>query len=125
MAKANTLPEIYQPMMGKPSVNTPWCAVCGRHHPLESHHMVPRSTGTMFDEDGKELDKPTIVLCGFGNNLKDADGREYCHGLAHHKRLHFRWAADASSLGGHWEYLKTDEPCDYMDALEMEGWKRL
>ena len=117
MAKVTTLPAIYQPMMGKPSVKTCRCAVCGRTFPLEQHHVVFRSAGKMF-VGCREIEKPTITLCGFGNNLQDANGRDYCHGLAHHRRLHFRW-------NDGWEYLRTDEPCDYLHALDMDGWRSL
>lgn len=115
MAKVTTLPLLYHPLMGKPSITLPRCAVCGRAYPLEQHHIVRRSAGKFF-RDGREIKKPTVTLCGFGNNLSDADGREYCHGLAHHRRLHFRW-------NDGWEYLLTAEPCDYLHALDMDGWK--
>lgn len=134
MAKVTTLSAIYQPMMGAPSITTPYCAICGRHYPLEQHHIVRRSAGKMYDEFGHELKKPTVTLCGFGNNLKGADGY-YCHGLAHANRLHFRWVTSNNRMellhgyemwrGGHWEYLITEEPTDYVKALDMEGWRRL
>lgn len=129
----STLPEVYRPMMGKPSIILPHCAVCGRPAPLNQHHVVRRGAGSLYDESGREVAKPTVTLCGFGNNLSDADGRLYCHGLAHANRLHFRWrktqyrAGSCHDVvtGGHWEFLATDEPTDYMTALEMEGWSRL
>lgn len=125
MAKVTTLPAMYQPMMGKPSVRMARCAVCGRTWPLEQHHVVFRSAGKMFVE-GREIEKPTITLCGFGNNLQDAGGREYCHGLAHHRRLYFRWVDDdAIACAGHWEYIRLDEACDYLTALRMDGWRPL
>ena len=125
MAKVTTLPAMYQPMMGKPSVRMARCAVCGRTWPLEQHHVVFRSAGKMFVE-GREIEKPTITLCGFGNNLQDADGREYCHGLAHHRRLYFRWVDDdAIACAGHWEYIRLDEACDYLTALRLDGWRPL
>ena len=123
MAKATTLSAIYQPMMGKPSIKTECCAICGRFYPLEQHHIVRRSSGEMYDVNGRKLKKPTITLCGFGNNLKGDHGY-YCHGLAHANRLHFRWVESTDSRVdtwklnvlncGHWEYLLTDEPTDYM-----------
>lgn len=125
MAKVTTLPAMYQPMVGKPSVRMARCAVCGRTWPLEQHHVVFRSAGKMFVK-GREIEKPTITLCGFGNNLQDADGREYCHGLAHHRRLYFRWVDDdAIACAGHWEYIRLDEACDYLTALRMDGWRPL
>lgn len=126
MARVDTLPEIYRPMMGKPSVARSCCAVCGRVHPLEQHHIVRRGAGKLFDGSGREIEKPTVTLCGFGNNLQDADGRNYCHGLAHANRLHFRWVADdAIACAGHWEVIVLDEPTSYLDALAIEGWRML
>ena len=135
MARVTTLAPMWWPLMGRPSVRLPYCPVCGRSHPLEQHHPVRRGAGKLYRE-GREVAKPTITLCGFGSNLMDADGRPYCHGLAHHNRLHFRWAetdGPARGLGdmpvpmagGHWEYLLLDEPADYLAALEMDGWRRL
>lgn len=121
MANVDTLPSFLRDLMGRPSLKLPFCAVCGRTHPIEQHHVVFRSSGKAYGDDGRELVKPTITLCGFGNNLRDADGRYYCHGLAHARRLHFRWVDDG---WGHWEYLVTDEPTDYLTALGMDGWRR-
>lgn len=105
-----TLPECYRPLMLAESISLPYCAVCGRTHPLEQHHIVWRSWGELHDGDGK-IEKPTVTLCGFGNSLP------YCHGLAHHRMLHFRF--EHGSL----EYLLTDEPTRYMKALGMDGWR--
>lgn len=126
MARVTTLPAFLRPMMGKPSVRLPYCPVCGHTSPLEQHHPVRRGAGRMYDATGRELAKPTITLCGFGSNLRDADGRELCHGLAHHNRLHFRWA-DAAPVAnaGHWEFILLPEPTDYLTALGMDGWQRL
>ena len=128
----DTLPEIWKELMKAPSLTFPCCPICGRPGPLEKHHMVKRSAGKMF-RDGREMKKPTITICGFGNNLKDADGAYYCHGLAHANRLHFKWVETRSRMstslfatrGGHVEYLITDEPVKYEKALEMDGWRRL
>lgn len=107
MARVDTLPEYLRPLMEGVTVRTPYCAVCGRVQPLNQHHVVRRGAGKMH-RGGREVEKPTVTLCGFGNNLHDADGREYCHGL--------------NTSGGHWEYLKTDEPVKYSEALKMDGW---
>lgn len=136
MAKVTTLPQMWWPLMGRPSVTLPYCPICGRSYPLEQHHPVRRGAGKLFDANGREVKKPTITLCGLGNNLLDADGRPYCHGLAHEGRLHFRWSEvrglDTSLAhfpspyeGGHWEYLLLDEGCDYLTALGIDGWRRL
>ena len=110
------------------------CAICGRPMPLNQHHIVRRGAGTLY-RMGVEVPKPTITLCGFGNNLTDGDGRYYCHGLAHHGMLHFRWVDDVPTrptdqnehppCAGHLEYLRTPEPCGYATALESDGWRRV
>lgn len=136
MIGKTTLPQMWWPLMGRPSVKLPYCPICGRAWPLEQHHPVRRGAGKLFDANGREVRKPTITLCGFGNNLLDADGRPYCHGLAHVGRLHFRWSEvrgldtslahfPAPYEGGHWEYLLLDDGCDYLTALGMDGWRRL
>lgn len=119
-----TVSELDKPMMGKPSVKAEHCLVCGRTWPLEQHHVVFRSAGEWV-RNGREVQKPTVTLCGFGNNLKDANGRYLCHGLAHHRRLHFRWVEGDYFAEGHWEYLITKHPTKYQTALSMPGWKRL
>lgn len=129
----DTLPEIWKPLMQAPSVTLPYCAICGRTHPLNQHHMVRRSAGNLFHA-GVKMKKPTITLCGFGNNLSDADGRPYCHGLAHAQRLHFRWVETRQKTGewwgstvrgGHIEYAVFDEPTSYMKALKTGDWRPL
>ena len=133
MARADTLPEILRPLMEAPSIRLDRCAVCGRFSPLNQHHVVRRSAGRLY-RAGVELPKPTVTLCGMGNVLADADGRPYCHGLAHANRLHFRWVATGqpsgewygtTCAGGHLEYLLLDEPAAYADALGMDGWRPL
>lgn len=130
MARVDTLPEYLRPLMDGVTVRTPYCAVCGRTYPLNQHHVVRRGAGKMY-RGGREVEKPTVTLCGFGNNLHDDEGREYCHGLAHANRLHFRWVKTEQpcgewfglhASGGHWEYLRTDEPVKYSEALKMDGW---
>lgn len=123
--------------MKAPSIKAEHCKICGRFRPLEQHHIVRRGAGELFDENGRKMKKPTVTLCGFGNNLKDADGRPYCHGLAHHNKLHFRWIEGIKECRtknvfhdrylhyGHLEYLITKEPTDYLTALGMEGWRRV
>lgn len=104
------MPEIYRHMMGAPSLRLDRCAVCGAPYPLEQHHVVWRSWGELY-EDGEKVEKPTITLCGFGNNLP------WCHGLVHHRMLHFDYRE------GEWKWLRTKKPTKYQDALEMDGWK--
>lgn len=111
MARVTTLQAIYRPLMQAPSVVLDHCAICGARWPLNQHHVVWRSWGEMY-EDRKRLQKPTITLCGNGNTSG-------CHGKAHHRQLHFRYNALINAL----EYLETEEPTRYLDALKMEGWK--
>ena len=75
--------------------------------PLNQHHVVWRSWGEYYD-NGVKQEKPTITLCGNGNTSG-------CHGLAHSRRVHFRW-------NDGWQYLRTDTT-DYVEALEEEGWR--
>lgn len=110
--------------MEGPSIETPRCAVCGAPWPLNRHHIVRRGAGKLF-RDGREVPKPTVMLCGSGNGSG-------CHGLAHANRLHFRWVRaeqrfnrPAPPGSGHWEYLLLPEPTKYADALAMDGWDRL
>ncbi len=137
MARVTTLPAILVPLMDAPSIRLDRCAVCGRYHPLNQHHMVRRGAGKLY-RAGIEVKKPTITLCGFGNHLRDADGRYYCHGLAHANMLHFRWVPEETvpgnfgnygrmegGVGGYLEYLLLEESASYADALEMDGWRPL
>lgn len=121
-----TVDAILLPMMGKPSIDNAnhTCCVCGKPA-TNKHHLVRRGAGKLV-RDGREVAKPTVRLCGSGN----ASG---CHGLAHAGMLHFRWARTSSEdsrtgnvlVGGHWEYLETDEPVKYQTALGMDGWRPL
>ena len=61
----------------------------------------------------------------------------WCHGKVHHRLLHFRWVkaapygseqermANPAKIGGHWEYLETEEPTKYQEALALDGWRPL
>ncbi len=123
MAKVDTLPAILVPLMDAPTIRLGRCAVCGRPRPLNQHHIVRRGAGRLY-RAGAEVEKPTITLCGIGNNLRDADGRPFCHGLAHANMLHFRWVPGGEG-GGRLEYLALDEPASYAAALGMGGWRPL
>lgn len=115
--RTGTLPVYLWPLMELQSTRSDRCEVCGRTTPLNQHHIVFRSAGKLY-RGGKELRKPTITLCGFGNNLRDSEGRYYCHGLAHHHMLHFR------NNDGVRECMFTDRPMDEWAALHIgEGWR--
>lgn len=89
-------------LMGRPSIETELCPFCGR--PAQNrHHIVFRSQG---GEHG-----PTVTVCGLGNTSG-------CHGMLHSRMLHLRWRDG-------WEWLRTERPTKYQEALEMDGWKRL
>lgn len=121
-----TVDAILLPMMGKPSIDNAnhVCCICGKPA-TDKHHIVRRGAGKLV-RDGREVAKPTVRLCGNGN----AGG---CHGKAHAGMLHFRWARTSSEdtrtgnvlVGGHWEYLETEEPVKYQTALGMDGWRPL
>lgn len=134
---SGTMPVQYWPNMMGPSVRKTHCVCCGAALPNggEQHHVVFRSHGELYNARGRKMEKPTLTLCGFGNSCG-------CHGLAHSRRLHFRYVTKqmehtfaeksigdsplwGSTLGGHWEFLVTDEPTEYIDALELEGWQRI
>lgn len=111
--------------MKAPSFISDRCFICGQHA-NNRHHMVKRSAGELYI-DGHKLKKPTITLCGSGTTGH--------HGLAHQNRLHFRWIDEVAEINrvngtmfiktGHLEYLITDEPTNYIEALNMEGWQPL
>lgn len=117
MADVTTMDPILWPLMRidpeteDAIANLRRCAVCGRAYPLNRHHMVRRGAGELY-EGGRKLKHPVIVLCGSGN----ASG---CHGKAHANMLHFR------NDRGRLEYLETDEPTKYADALALGGWEPL
>lgn len=124
-----TVSDIYLPMMGKPSIDNVGgcCAICGEHE-AEKRSVLGSDAGKVVFE-GRELKRPTVRLC------------EKCHGLAQTGRLHFRWVETESQkkrsgglmdnyaqfkiTGGHWEYLTTRTPCDYLTALKKRKWKRI
>lgn len=117
MLKTPTLPEELWPLLAVESIETEGCAICGRWSPIERHHIVWRSQGELFDEKGKPRPKPTITVCGFGNNLRDADGIVYCHGAIHHRMLHLR------NHEGRLQYLWTAYPTKYHIALTLPEWQ--
>lgn len=125
MAKVTTVNALLLPMMGKPSVrfDPPRCAVCGSSQWCENHHPVRRGAGKAYDQAGRELKKPTVMLC------------KACHVKAHQNRLHFRWADYSRErrygsgtyfeTGGHWEFAEFSEPTRYQAALDSGDWRRL
>lgn len=95
--------EYQRALMGKPSIETAGCAICGACM-TERHHIVPRSQGG--------ADGPTVTLCGWGNTGG-------CHGLAHAHKLHLY------DFGDGWQYLITKEPMKLEKAIEMGGWRHV
>ena len=98
------LNDLTAPMLGRPSLHSPYCVVCGKPA-TNQHHVVIKGMG------GSRRQIPTVSLCGMGNTSG-------CHGLAHAMRLHFRYRKG-------WECIITAEPCDYQTALESDGWRRI
>lgn len=103
-----------------------WCSICGKPHP-ERHHVVPRSLGGSSG--------PVVHLCGFGGNLRDADGRLNHHGAVEQHLLWFWWHdgtdRDLSpqvpplAIEGTWLYRLSGEPCSIDSALRSGGWRIL
>jgi len=130
MAKVTTLDEIYHPLMNAPTIRMDRCAVCGRTWPLNQHHIVFRSQGQLV-RDGKVIEKPTITLCGMGNDLygmaPDGTRVMWCHGKAHHRLMYFRWVPHPEyANAGHLEVIELDEPAKYEEVLATEeGWRPL
>ena len=100
--KVHGLNEYQRALMGKPSIESALCPSCGRVA-TNRHHIVPRSQGGAAG--------PTVCVCGIGN----ASG---CHGLLHAHMLHLRWRDG-------WEYLRTEGPTKYGEALRMGGWRKV
>ena len=123
MANVTTLDEIYWPLMDAPTVKLECCAICGRVFPTNEHHIVWRSWGQLIGPNGKPRRKPTVTLCGMGNNLYGTapDGTRvmWCHGKAHHRYIHFR------NDRGQLEYIELPEPTKYQEALALDGWRSL
>lgn len=132
MAKT-TLPPMWWPLMELDDLMPGHCIACGRTHPTEGHHPVKRSAGELIDPaTGKKKRKPRFELCGFGNNLMDADGNYYCHGLAHAGLLYFRKNQEFGTVEllmvtpewrDAWEMFHARK-FDYLAALaETDGWR--
>lgn len=98
------LNDLTAPMLGRPSLHSPYCVVCGKPA-TNQHHVIIKGMG------GSRRQIPTVSLCGMGNTSG-------CHGLAHSMRLHFRYRKG-------WECIIMPEPCDYQTALESDGWRRI
>lgn len=122
-----TLSRVYWPLMLAPTIRKQHCVVCGR--PANNmHHVVWRSWGELHDCHGRKLKKPMVPLCGMGN----ASG---CHKKAHERRVHFRWMPKVlnGDFGqpyvvpgaGHVEFIEFDEPTQYVDAIDADGWRPL
>lgn len=95
--------KLFEKLIDKPSLKSDWCVFCGRPKGSD-HHVVPRSQGG--------TNGATMSVCGFGNESG-------CHGLLHSHKLNVRWSDEKDC----WEYLYTQEPTKYQNALELEGWK--
>ena len=92
---------LLEPLLDRPDLLPPYCVVCGKPA-NNAHHVIVGMR--------KSLRVPRLRLCGSGTTG--------CHGLAHERRLHFRFRDG-------WEWLATDEPTKYQAAIEMDGWRAL
>ena len=128
LSSKTTLAPIFWPLLefGEREYVSDHCLICGRANPLNNHHIVRKSAGNIVLENGEKVAKPLITLCGFGNHLRDADGRYYCHGKAHNGLLFFR------NNNGRLEYLDltlpefetvSSEEITYQKALTLNGWR--
>lgn len=118
MLSKSTMPMMWRDLMAAHDADNDEheCCVCralGMHvKATNRHHMVPRSVGKLFDDDMRELPKPTVRLCGMGNTCG-------CHGKAHSGLLHFRFE------DGKLEFLLPSAPIDRLTALALDGWRAL
>ena len=73
------LNEQRKKLLGKPSIDSDVCAVCGRPA-TNRHHVIPKGIG------GTRLEReiPLIPLCGMGN----VSG---CHAAAHRHEIEFNY----------------------------------
>ena len=94
------LNETNKHLIGKPSLKSDYCVVCGARA-TNQHHVIQKGMG------GSKAKIPTVSLCGMGNTSG-------CHGKAHSGRLHFDYRDG-------WYYCET-EPCSYLEALETGEW---
>ena len=97
------LNETNRHLLGKPSLMSDHCCVCGKPA-TNNHHVIQKGMGGT-----KRKDIPTLPLCGMGNTSG-------CHGKAHSGQLHFDFKE-----GYGWVYCET-EPCSYLEALETGEW---
>lgn len=102
-------------LMGRPSVVSDRCAVCGRYA-SNLHHVVQKGMGGVSRDVERRI--PKVALCGSGTTG--------CHGLVHERRLHLNWC---DGMGG-WVWWQSPEPMDdelawRLHAAEyrpMRGW---
>jgi hypothetical protein len=89
------------------------CFRCGRiitsAVPSNCHHRLGGGHGTDDPQN-------RITLCGFGNNLRDANGREWCHGWVHQNGK----AARADECG--WIISKHDKRSP--EEIPVRHWSR-
>ena len=106
----STMSDIWIPEMDGYDIRQECCVICGcKAYRMAQHHVVPRSAGELY-RDGKKLKKPTVTVCGAGNN-------EGCHGKLHSGLAHLRFRE------GHYETLVLDHPATRLEALDMSGWR--
>jgi len=90
------------------------CVVCGSYHPLNAHHVCPRSVRHVFVLGGRELRSPLMCLCG--------SGTQGCHGMLHAGRFAVRWEWDSDeSMEAWWSGELLDRHGPHSDELYKYG----
>ena len=98
-------------LMGRPSVISDYCAVCGAYG-THRHHAVVKGIGGVSRETDARI--PLVSLC------------PSCHELVHARKLHLQW-------DGGWKWLLTRDAVRDEEAWRlyaehyspMKGWREL
>lgn len=98
--------EFTSVLLGKPSVDTGRCAICGKPGG-EMHHVVQKGMGGVSAEIEAQI--PKMRLCGWGNTSGH-------HGMLHGKYLHVYWHAEAG-----WVYYISSFPMDDMECWMLNS----
>ena len=99
------LNETNKHLIGKPSLKSDYCVVCGARA-TNQHHVIQKGMG------GSKAKIPTVSLCGMGNTSG-------CHKLAHEGKLHFYWFDEEYELIARPDDGEAVTVCKH----EEHGWK--
>lgn len=98
-----------QALLGKPSIDSDVCAVCGGRA-SNRHHVVIKGMGGLPKLIESRI--PLIPLCGNGNTSG-------CHKLAHDYAIEFRY----DDREGLWEWRKTKHGGRWHVCCGQQRWK--